>query len=130
MSVISRKNTLAANLGRMKVNYPKDYCFYPRTFLYPADVVKLKQYYQESRKRGLLKTFIVKPEASCQGRGIYLTQNLNDIEKEERCVIQKYISNPLLFEGLKFDLRIYVLISSFSPLRIYLYNEGLVRFAT
>ena len=32
--------------------------------------------------------------------------------------------------GLKFDLRIYVLILNLYPLEIFLYDEGLVRFAT
>lgn len=41
-----------------------------------------------------------------------------------------YISNPLTVDKLKFDLRIYVAVTSLSPLRIYMYDEGLVRFAT
>lgn len=37
---------------------------------------------------------------------------------------------PYLIDNLKFDLRIYILLAGCDPLRIYLYKEGLGRFAT
>ena len=56
--------------------------------------------------------------------------NINEVPMEEDCIISKYIYNPLLINGLKFDLRLYVLVTSFEPLKIYIYNEGLARFAS
>lgn len=52
------------------------------------------------------------------------------IKKDKHSLIMEYIANPHLINGLKYDLRVYVLITSFDPLRIYLYKDGLARFAT
>jgi len=72
----------------------------------------------------------VKPEASCQGRGIYLTRNIDKLKHNEKYVVQRYLHKPYLIDGLKFDLRIYVLITGVDPLRIFVFEEGLARFAT
>ena len=37
-------------------------------------------------------------------------------------------SQPLLLDRFKFDLRLYVFITSCDPLRLFLYNDGLVSF--
>jgi tubulin polyglutamylase TTLL4 len=42
----------------------------------------------------------------------------------------EYIMKPHLINGYKYDLRLYVFITSYEPLTIYLYKDGLVRFAT
>jgi len=49
---------------------------------------------------------------------------------QEQYVIQKYIANPFLINGFKHTLRLYILVTSFEPLRIYLYKNGIVKFAT
>jgi len=50
--------------------------------------------------------------------------------KANEVVVQQYIANPLLIGNRKFDLRMYVLISSLDPLIVYLHDEGLARFCT
>ena len=45
-------------------------------------------------------------------------------------IVQNYLSNPILIDNYKFDLRVYVLVSSVDPLRVFIYKEGLARFAT
>ncbi len=54
----------------------------------------------------------------------------SQLKKRKDILVSEYIANPHLINNFKYDLRIYVLVSSYDPLRIYLFNEGLVRFAT
>lgn len=54
----------------------------------------------------------------------------DQIPQDEQVLVSKYIGAPLCIDGHKCDLRVYVLVASFDPLVIYLYEEGLVRLAT
>ncbi|KOB65409.1 Uncharacterized protein OBRU01_22793, partial [Operophtera brumata] len=86
----------------------KHFDFIPTTFLMPAEYKELCSTHY--RTKG---PWIIKPAASSRGRGIYIVNN-----------------KPLLIGGHKCDLRLYVCVTSIDPLLIYLYEEGLVRFAT
>lgn len=80
----------------------------------------------------------MKPTSKCQGKGIFIFNKIADISKwkgsnkdlaAENYVCQRYILNPLLFGGRKFDMRIYALCLSYNPLTVYLYRNGFARFA-
>jgi len=126
MYSLARKNHLARHLMRMKKAFPKNYKFFPQTYLLPAEYSEFKNQFSS----GGPKVFIVKPEASCQGRGIFLTKTWENVQPGEHYVAQRYLQKPFLLDGLKFDLRLYVLLVGCDPLRIYLYDDGLGRFAT
>ncbi|MPC54250.1 Tubulin polyglutamylase TTLL4 [Portunus trituberculatus] len=81
-------------------------------------------------KEGVKKKWIVKPPASARGTGIQVVHKWPQVPTDTAVVVQRYISRPYLINDTKFDMRIYVLVTSFHPLRIYLYQDGLVRFAS
>ncbi|XP_036673589.3 tubulin polyglutamylase TTLL13 [Drosophila suzukii] len=125
MIEICRKDLLSRNLNRMLKLYPQDYKIFPKTWMLPADYGDAMNYALNHKR-----TFILKPDSGAQGRGIWLTNDLKTIGPHERLICQTYIHRPLLIDGYKFDLRVYTLITSVDPLRIFVYNEGLARFAT
>ena len=98
----------------------------------------------EEYRKNPSSTWIMKPCGKSQGAGIFLINKLSKLKKwsresrtvfnpnlvKESYVIGRYIENPLLMGGRKFDLRLYVLVTSFRPLKVYLYKHGFGRFCT
>mmetsp|Transcript_200 Transcript_200/g.332 ORF Transcript_200/g.332 Transcript_200/m.332 type:complete len:520 (-) Transcript_200:109-1668(-) len=128
MTNICRKVRLAQSLELMKKKFPREYSFFPTTYVLPLHLAAFRSLFQNGQS---MSTFIIKPDGMAQGKGIFLTKRIEDVENlSTMCVAQHYIRNPLLIEKKKFDLRIYVLVTSCCPLRIYLFRDGLVRLCT
>ncbi|KAM9653116.1 tubulin polyglutamylase TTLL5 isoform 8-T8 [Morphnus guianensis] len=123
---LTRKDRLYKNVSRMQLAHGfKTFHILPQTFILPTEYQDFCNTY--SKDRG---PWIVKPVASSRGRGVYLINSPNQIVLEDNILVSRYISNPLLIDDFKFDVRLYVLVTSYDPLVIYLYEEGLARFAT
>ena len=121
---ITRKDLLYFNYRPYHMKYPKDFDYLPETFILPKD----KELFDEKMKDYKLSTknlWLVKPPDSDQGRGIYLMEKPEDVCSN--CIVNRYIANPHLLNKKKYDLRVYVLITSFNPLIVYVYDDGLVR---
>ena len=109
-----------------EIHGQKHFNFIPKTFLLPNEYVYMEAEMEKDRD----KIWIAKPSASSQGKGIIVTNKVSEIPNKGSHIVSEYINNPLLFDGFKFDLRVYVAITSINPLRIYVYEDGLTRFAT
>ena len=62
-----------------------------------------------------------------------LFQSMDDLPSQmnkNEMIVQRYIHDPLTLEDLKFDLRIYILVTGTTTLDAYLCSEGLGRFCT
>ncbi|KAL5263499.1 hypothetical protein ACHWQZ_G008763 [Mnemiopsis leidyi] len=125
---IGRKDKLWKNLNKAQIKHSKkEYDFIPLTYCLPSEWKTFKRYWDES---GHKQKWIIKPPASARGIGIKVVHKLNQIPRKRNIIIQRYLANPYLINGRKFDLRIYVYVSSYDPLCIYMYDNGLVRFAS
>ena len=110
----------------MRSKFPKDFAIAPLSYLIQEEY----EAFLAERERDKSALWILKPVAASCGRGIKIVDSTQRVSKKEGMLACKYIANPHLINGLKYDLRVYVLVTSFNPLRIYMYNDGLVRFAT
>ena len=125
MTLLCRKVDGGRLLNKMKRLHPKAYHFVPATYLSYDDFLQ-----RTSKARQTDQSwYIVKPDSGCSGKGIYLTQNPKR-DSFENTVVQSYVANPLLIDGLKWDMRIYALVLSVNPLKVYLYKDGFIRMCT
>ncbi|CAI4223208.1 unnamed protein product [Auanema sp. JU1783] len=138
---LTRKDFLIKNYKKAKKSLGKlelkqDYSYIPSSYLLPSEY---HLFVEEFRKYPPDTIWIMKPVAGSQGRGIFLFRKLKDIQEWKKkdthdndivpYVVQCYIHNPYLIGGKKFDLRIYVLVTTFRPLTVWVHREGFARFS-
>ncbi|CAG5121522.1 unnamed protein product, partial [Candidula unifasciata] len=150
---LTRKNLMVKNLKRLRRQLERD-CgkaeaqkcdFFPSTFELPSEY----HIFVDEFRKSPGSIWIMKPIAKSQGKGIFLFKRLKDItdwkrgveyqpqllspdgtsQAIETYVVQRYIENPYLIGGRKFDIRVYVLVTSYNPLKVWLYRSGFARFA-
>ncbi|CAG0889949.1 unnamed protein product [Cyprideis torosa] len=123
--VIGRKDRLWKGFKIAQTKFgTKEFDYLPKTFVMPDDTHELKEAMQIPGTR-----WICKPGASSRGDGIKVVDSFSKIKIQRTQIVQEYVDRPFLINESKFDLRLYVLLTSVDPLRIYIYDEGLVRFA-
>lgn len=137
---LGRKDRLARNIRNMQRKFGAVFRFIPETFVWPRDEDNFKRFLGTDQN---IRLFIKKPVASSRGRGIkvhavkhaaLVLRKLRKMQskktRQRSYLLQRYISNPLTINHLKFDVRLYVVCTSVNPLVLFLFRDGLVRFCT
>jgi len=96
---------------------------------------KLRSICQQYRQiDGYRNVWVVKPSYNARGLGIYCTNKLNDIyqmgKKSQSKVVQKYIERPFLVRNRKFDVRQWVLVTSWEPLDAFVFETAYLKFCS
>jgi len=130
---LTRKDMMVKNFKRYKKDVDKENFFdcVPQTYVLPSDY----SLFVEEFKKCPNSIWIMKPAAKARGIGIFMVSKLSQLRKwstksagGDPYVISKYVDRPLLIGGKKFDLRLYVLVTSYRPLQVFFYREGFARF--
>ena len=96
--------------------------FIPKAFSFPQDNDAFQKYIEENPKAA----FVQKSNAH---RGVEIKRPEEMVLGQKDHFVQEFISDSLLVDGYKFDIGLYVLITSFDPFRLYVYDDVLLRLA-
>ena len=77
---LTKKNMLGRHLMRMQKLLPSEYNFFPATYMMPHD---FKDYWDETQTSKNPRTYIVKPDDSSQGKGIFITRTPEDVKPSD-----------------------------------------------
>ena len=93
---------------------------------------RLRSHQSQYIMNGVHNIWIIKPGNLSRGRGISVSNKLSTIldshDDSNQIIVQKYIENPLIILGRKFDIRQWVLVTNLNPLTIWIWEEPYLRF--
>ncbi|MDW7747287.1 PqqD family peptide modification chaperone [Halomonas sp.] len=100
--------------------------FFPRAYVMPGDYHAL----QEAAQADPSRRWILKPTNASKGKGVRVLKDVAEAPLAQDWLVQEYVANPHTIRGHKYVLRLYVLITSLEPLRVYLYRQGFAKLAS
>ena len=126
-SILSHKDLTYKYYLEMKEKFPDEYNYIADTYFYPEEKDKIETLLKDY-KVSADDLWLIKPKSGSLGHGIKIFLTLNDIPPQ--FLLTRYINPPHLINNKKYDFRIYILVTGLAPFRMYIYQEGLVRFAS
>jgi hypothetical protein len=123
--VLSRKTSFARLIERIRPHFPSLFTFVPKTFILPYMNCRFTKALSKGKK-----CYIVKPDNGSLGQGIVILEPGSDFAPDDTLVVAQEYVDSFLLDNTKFDLRVYALVMSVTPLRICVYRDGVARFCS
>eukprot|EP01063_Lacrimia_lanifica_P035232 TRINITY_DN6668_c0_g1_i1.p2 TRINITY_DN6668_c0_g1~~TRINITY_DN6668_c0_g1_i1.p2 ORF type:complete len:600 (+),score=120.23 TRINITY_DN6668_c0_g1_i1:118-1917(+) len=114
--LICDKVSLAFLLQTLQKAAPGHYDLLPKTYISWADF--------QAAEHPPDSLWVMKDDRACGGAGITVTYDVTE-DSFRSGLVQEYVQRPLLIASRRFDIRVYVLVLSFNPLRVYIADEGM-----
>jgi len=135
MAEMCRKDLLSKHIDNLRTESgrPDLLSFWPETYRLPMQWEEFKAAFEAYEKAGDFTPFILKPPFAARGEGIQLATSIDQVDvnsefiQKKIPIAQRYIQDPLLFDGFKMTFRVYAVVTSFDPLIVYAYTNGLTR---
>jgi tubulin polyglutamylase TTLL4 len=123
-TLIGGKAELHRRMRELRGRLGHDIPYYPRAFYPPDEYEELVEVWHS------VPIWIIKAPALSRARAIHLSHPTDEPAPMLPYVVEEYIRRPLLITGRKFDIRLYVLVTSVFPMVFYFHQNGLCLFAT
>ena len=113
------KQRLAENLADVSSTEESDRII-PATYCLPRQ----RERFLADLGRAPERRWILKPANASEGTGVSLLEDPRAVPARGAWVVQQYIPDPWLWRDCKFHLRLFMLVTGFDPLVVYLHEEG------
>ena len=125
VNLICRKAPFIRLIQRIRRYFPHLYYFVPKSYILP---LKTNEFIQLVAKHNC--KYIIKPDNGSLGAGIKILEPKMSFSPSSVLSIAQEYAESYLIDNRKFDLRIYILLESIDPLRIFVYRDGVARFCS
>lgn len=120
------KDKLMKSLRRCVDAFGEEHCDnVPLAFELPGERRKMQDFALSHPQL----SWILKPARGWSAKGVRMMKSLSDIPEQGKWVAQRYVKDLMLVHGRKFDFRVWAIITSLMPLRVYLLRESFAKVA-
>lgn len=113
--------------NKLKQKFRHDFNYITESYSYPEQKKIINDKFN-NYKFNIVDSWSVYEKNKTTNSYILKSPKQIDSINNKEYILNKYITNPLLINGKRFIMKTFVLVTGFSPLKIYFYKDGYITF--